>query len=290
MTPIRATPDNPAIMLDGRLVADGPAAANIPGVVAGLDYLYKKYGSGKVKWAELIEPAITLADEGFILDESLPTTIAEGRRFLEKYPESAKIFLPGGKVPHPGDRFVNKDYANTLRAIAKDGGETFYRGEIARKIAADLEEQGGIIGFADLAQYRAIEREPIVGHYRGHSLYAGGPPVSTGIQLFESLHVLENYQPRAGRARDDRCRLPALPDRVVEGARSGAARRRSRALAGGLRGASLQRAREEALREDRSAQGLALRASAAGRCAGAAAGADLHRAPRRLPSPTRKAT
>ena len=197
-TPIRATPDNTAIMVDGRLVADGPAAPNIPGVVAGLDYLYKKYGSGKVKWAELVEPAIRLADEGFILDESLPTTIAEGRHFLEKYPESAKIFLPGGKVPHPGDRFVNKDYANTLRAIAKDGGETFYRGEIARKIAADLHEQGGIIGFADLAQYRAIEREPIVGHYRGHSLYAGGPPVSTGVQLFESLHVLENYQPRAG--------------------------------------------------------------------------------------------
>ena len=84
MTPIRATPDNPAIMVDGRLVADGPAAANIPGVVAGLDYLYQKYGSGKVKWEELVAPAITLADEGFILDESLPTTIAEGRRFLEK--------------------------------------------------------------------------------------------------------------------------------------------------------------------------------------------------------------
>jgi gamma-glutamyltranspeptidase len=197
-TPIRATPDNRAIMVDGRVVADGPAAANIPGVVAGLDYLYQKYGSGKVKWAELIEPAIGLADEGFILDESLPTTLAEGRHLLEKYPESAKIFLPGGKVPHPGDRFVNKDYANTLRAIAKDGAETFYRGEIARKIAADLEEQGGIIGFADLAQYRAIEREPVVGRYRGHALYAGGPPVSTGIQLFESLHVLENYQPRPG--------------------------------------------------------------------------------------------
>ena len=112
MTPIRATPDNPAIMQDGRIVADGPAAANIPGVVAGLDYLYKKYGSGKVKWAELVEPAIKLADEGFILDEALPTSIAEGRHFLEKWPEAAKIYLPGGKVPKPGERFVNKDYAD----------------------------------------------------------------------------------------------------------------------------------------------------------------------------------
>lgn len=192
-TPIRATTDNPAIVQDGRIVADGPAAANIPGVVAGLDYLYQHYASGKVKWAELIEPAIALADEGFVLDEGLPTSIAEGRHFIEKYPDAATIFLPGGKVPRPGDRFVNKDYAATLRAIAKDGGETFYRGDIAKKIAADLEARGGIIRYADLAQYRAIERAPIQGHYRGHTLYAGGPPVSTGIQLFESLQILEQY-------------------------------------------------------------------------------------------------
>ena len=198
MTPSHATMDNPAIVRDGRLVADGPAAANIPGVVAGLDYLYAHYGSGKVSWASLIEPAITLADEGFVLDEALPSSIAEGRRFLEKYPESAKIFLPGGRVPKPGDRFVNKDYAETLRAIARDGAETFYRGAIARKIAADMEEHGGIITYADMAQYRAIERTPVEGRYRGHTLYAAGPPISTGIQLFESLQILERYAPRPG--------------------------------------------------------------------------------------------
>jgi gamma-glutamyltranspeptidase len=198
MTPIHATMDNTKILRDGRIVADGPAAANIPGVVAGLEYAFKKYGSGKVKWAELIEPAIKLADEGFILDEALPTSIAEGRRFLEKWPEAARIYLPGGNVPKPGDRFVNKDYANTLRAIAKDGGDTFYRGEIARKIAADLQDNGGILTVADLSQYRALEREPVVGRYRGHTLYAGGPPVSTGIQLFESLQILDHYTPRAG--------------------------------------------------------------------------------------------
>lgn len=195
-TPIHATPDNTTIMQDGRIVADGPAAANIPGVVAGLDYLYQHYASGKVKWAELIEPAIKLADEGYILDESLPTSIAEGRHFLEKHAEAKKIFLPDGKVPKPGDRFFNKDYANTLRAIAKDGGETFYRGDVAKKIAADMQEHGGIIRYADLAQYRAIERAPVSGHYRGHTLYAGGPPVSTGIQLIESLQVLEEYKPK----------------------------------------------------------------------------------------------
>ena len=198
MTPIRATPDNPAIVQDGRIVADGPAAANIPGVVAGLDHLYRNYGSGKVRWEDLVAPAIALADEGFILDESLPTSIAEGRRYLEKWPEAAKIYLPGGTVPRPGDRFFNKDYATTLRAIQRGGADAFYRGEIARKIAADMEENGGILTYADLAQYRAIEREPVAGHYRGHTLYAGGPPVSTGIQLFESLHVLEQYTPKPG--------------------------------------------------------------------------------------------
>jgi len=204
MTPIKATADNPRLMQDGRVVADGPAAANIPGVVAGLDYLYRHYGSGKVKWEDLVAPAIALADEGFILDESLPSSIAEGRRFLEKWPEAAKIYLPDGKVPRPGDRFFNKDYATTLRSIQQGGADAFYRGDIAKKIAADMADNGGIITYADMAQYRAMERTPIAGQYRGHTLYAGGPPLSTGIQLFESLHVLDHYQPRAGaRATND---------------------------------------------------------------------------------------
>ncbi len=197
-TPSHATMDNPAIVRDGRIVGDGPAAANIPGVVAGLDHLYRHYGSGKVTWAQLIEPAITLADEGFVLDEALPSSINEGRRFLEKYPESARIFLPGGAVPQPGDRFVNKDYAETLRAIARDGADTFYRGGIAKKIAADMADHGGIITYADLAQYRAIERAPVRGRYRGHAIFSPSPPVSTGIQLIESLQVLDHYTPTAG--------------------------------------------------------------------------------------------
>ncbi len=198
MTPSHATLDNPAIMRDGRLVGDGPAAANIPGVVAGLDHLYRHYASGKVSWADLIAPAIALAADGFILDEALPSSISEGRRFIEKYPESARIFLPGGKVPQPGDRFVNKDYADTLRAIARDGADTFYRGDIAKKIAADMADQGGIITYADLAQYRAMERTPVRGRYRGHAVFSASPPVATGIQLIESLQVLNNYPPRAG--------------------------------------------------------------------------------------------
>src|SRR4030095_7342312 len=120
--------------------------------------LYKKYGSKKVQWADLVAPAIKLADEGFVLDEALPTTSAAGRAAFAKYPEPARIFLPGGKVPKPGDRFVNKDYAETLRTLAREGGQSFYTRTIARRIAEDHAASGGVISAEDLAQYRAVER------------------------------------------------------------------------------------------------------------------------------------
>lgn len=197
-TPIHATLDNPKIFKDGHLVGDGPAAMNIPGVVAGLDYLYTHYASGKVPWDELIAPAIRYADEGYVLDDALPTTIAEGRELLEKYPEARRVFLPGGRVPKPGDRFVNKDYADTLRAIAKGGADAFYRGPIAQKIAEDLQANGGIIGPDDLAQYRAIERTPLEGRFRGYHVFGPAPPVGDGERMIEALQILDNYKTQPG--------------------------------------------------------------------------------------------
>jgi gamma-glutamyltranspeptidase len=193
--PIRATRDNPALQAS---TGDGASAANIPGVVAGLDHLYRKYGSGKVPWADLLAPAIEYAEKGFELDAALPTSIAEGRRVFEKHPAAARIYLPGGRVPSPGERFVNPDYAATLRAIARDGAETFYRGAIARRIADDMSRNGGFISLDDLAQYRAIERRPLVGRYRDHTVFSSPPPVSTGAALIETLQILQNYQPAAG--------------------------------------------------------------------------------------------
>jgi gamma-glutamyltranspeptidase len=192
--PIRATSDNQALR---QSTGDGPAAANIPGVVAGLDYLYRTYGSKKVAWADLVAPAIRYAEEGFVLDAALPTSIAEGRRYFEKHAEAKKIYLPGGTVPKPGDTFVNTDYAATLRAIAKDP-QAFYRGDIARRIAADMAAHGGLITLDDLAQYRAIERKPLSGRYRDHVVYSTPPPVSTGLALIETLQILQNYSPRPG--------------------------------------------------------------------------------------------
>jgi gamma-glutamyltranspeptidase/glutathione hydrolase len=190
--PIHATRENPLLTAG---TGDGPAAANIPGVVAGLDALYRKFGSKKVAWAELIAPAIEYAEKGYALDEALPTSIAEGRSYFQKYPAAARIYVPGGKLPRPGDTFVNKDYAATLRTIANEGADAFYRGSIARRIADDMAKNGGLITLDDLAQYRAIERRPLIGRYRDHVVYSAPPPVSTGAQLVETLQILQNYAP-----------------------------------------------------------------------------------------------
>ena len=191
--PARATRDNPLLQ---RSQGDGPAAANIPGVVAGLDLLHRRYGSGRLRWADLVAPAIGYAENGFELDAALPTSIAAARRLFEKYPASRRIFLPGGKVPAAGDTFVNKDYGATLRAIAGGGADAFYRGDIARRIADDMARQGGLITLDDLAQYRAIERRPVAGRYRGHAVFSAPPPVATGLGLIETLQILQNHTPR----------------------------------------------------------------------------------------------
>jgi gamma-glutamyltranspeptidase len=197
-SPIHATLTNTAIFKDGRLVGDGPAAANIPGVVAGMDHLHRRYGSGRFSWTQLIAPAISLAAEGHDLDETLPSTIREGRAVLERWPEAARVYLPNGRVPRPGERFANPDYASTLRAIASEGADAFYRGSIAKRIAADMAANGGIIGLEDLAQYQVIERAPVSGRYRGLQVFATPPPVSTGTALIETLQILDRFQAAPG--------------------------------------------------------------------------------------------
>jgi gamma-glutamyltranspeptidase len=196
-TPGAATLDNPRIFRGARLVGDGPLAANIPGVVAGMDYLHSKYGSGRISWSELIAPAIAYAEQGFVLDQTLPSSIAEGRQYFQKYTASSRIYLPNGRVPRAGERFVNRDYAATLRTIASEGAESFYHGSLARRIAADMQANDGLITYDDLAQYRAIERKPVKALYRGHILFTGGPPVGAGVSLLEAFQVLANYRPHA---------------------------------------------------------------------------------------------
>ncbi len=204
-TPIHATLDNPDIFRDGRLVGDGPAAANIPGVVAGMDMLYQKYGSKRVAWDELIAPAIRHAEEGYVLDDALPTSVAEGQSFLRKYERGARD-LHAGRTRAARGRSVRQSRLRVDAARDREGRRdaSSIRGAIAKRIAADMAENGGIIGYEDLAQYRAVERQPVTGRFRDHVVYAAPPPVSSGASLVETLQILDHYapQPGAGIARD----------------------------------------------------------------------------------------
>ena len=150
-------------------------AIGVPGTVAGLALAERKYGSGRFTLAELIAPAIALARDGFpVADETIEVPSNEPSRLL-RWPSSAKIFFKADGHPFaPGDRLVQSDLANTLRAIARHGPRAFYRGPLARKIAAAVQHAGGVMTAGDLKKYRAVERKPLKRHlsrlrYRLHA-------------------------------------------------------------------------------------------------------------------------
>jgi len=189
--PAAASLDNPAVLHDGRLVDHGPAALNVPGVVAGMDHLHQRYGSGRVAWADLIAPAVEYAADGFVLDGTLPATVAEGQGAIGRTAGARALFMPGGRLPQPGDRFVNADLAATLRVIAAHGADAFYRGELAQRMVDDLAGHGGILSRDDLEQYRVVERTPVRGTFRGHVVFSTPPPVASGTTLIEVLQTLD---------------------------------------------------------------------------------------------------
>ncbi|MCI0589739.1 MAG: gamma-glutamyltransferase [Planctomycetes bacterium] len=167
----------------------GPLAAGIPGSVAGLSFARDRLGTKPL--ADLIAPAIDLAEKGFPVDPHLADDLAGHRKNLERFPAAAAVFLPGGKVPRAGEILRQPDLARTLRAIAEKGRDGFYRGEVAKKVVEGVRASGGIWTEEDLAQYRAVEREPIRGAYNGHEVLTMGPPSGGGVFLLQSLAILE---------------------------------------------------------------------------------------------------
>lgn len=189
--PEHASLDNAALAGD-RLPDDGPMLANVPGTVAGMFEAWQRFGSGNVSWARLLEPAIRAASNGFALDDAFPTTLAvERERFLQ-YEGSRALFFPDGQPLQPGDTLRNPDLAWTLGQIAENGVEGFYQGEVARRMVEDLRGKGNAISSTDLSRYFAALREPVVGTYRGHTIYSGAPAVSGGVSLVGKLHHLDN--------------------------------------------------------------------------------------------------
>ena len=166
----------------------GYKAIGVPGSVAGLVYAQKHWG--KLTLKQVMEPAIRLARDGFVLDYDEANAFRDSQ--LAEFPESHRIFQRDGDYYQPGDVFKQPELARTLQRIADDPDD-FYHGSLAKELAASVEKGGGLITADDLAQYQVKERQPIHGTYRGYEIISAPPPSSGGIALVEILNILEGY-------------------------------------------------------------------------------------------------
>ena len=166
-------------------------AVGVPGTVAGMVHALDKWGS--MPLAKAIAPAIKLADQGFVVSEVLASTLAEEKDTLGKWPASRAIFFKQGEPLKAGDKLVQKDLANSLRQISKSGAAAFYQGDIGKKISKEMAKHGGSITLQDLKDYKVVERQPILGNYRGYQVVTMPPPSSGGIHLVQILNMLEHY-------------------------------------------------------------------------------------------------
>jgi len=182
--------DNQGNVIDGKSLFTHDASG-VPGTVAGMEYALKKWGT--MPLSKVLEPAIKLADKGFIVSDVLAQTLKEEKSTLGKWSASKAIFFKNGEPLKSGDLLVQKDLAKSLRLIAKQGAKAFYQGEIATKIAKEMQSHGGTMTLEDLKAYKVVERQPIIGDYRGYKVVTMPPPSSGGVHLIEILNMLEHY-------------------------------------------------------------------------------------------------
>jgi gamma-glutamyltranspeptidase/glutathione hydrolase len=172
----------------------GALSVATPGLFAGLAEAVSRYGTKSL--ADVLAPAIRLAEDGFPISQRHARTleVARAQGMERRFPETARIqFPPGGGRIEPGWRLVQTDLARTLRTLAREGPDAFYRGGVAKAIALEMEQQGGILTADDLDAYRTKLREPLRGTYRGLSILSFPPPSSGGVVLIETLNVLEGF-------------------------------------------------------------------------------------------------
>lgn len=192
--PLKATRDM-YLDKDGNVVPEsttiGYLAAGVPGTVAGMSALLEKYGTRKL--ADLMAPAIELAEKGYRVNARQELSFAEFAPYFSRFESSRKYFLkPDGSPYKEGELLVQKDLAKTLRAIADNGPDVFYKGAVADLIAADMKKNKGIITKEDLAKYSTVWREPVKGTYRGHDIISMSPPSSGGAHILQMLNVMEH--------------------------------------------------------------------------------------------------
>ncbi|MEO8499486.1 MAG: gamma-glutamyltransferase [Vicinamibacteria bacterium] len=189
---------NPSMFLkdgkyDAELHHNSHVAVGVPGTVAGLYAAFQDLGSQKVPWKRLVEPAVVLAREGFIVTDGLARSLKGVLPEMKKYAASVDQFSRKGMPYEMGDILRQPDLADTLERIAEDGPRGFYEGKTARLIAKEMKANGGLITEADLKNYEPKKRSAVRGTYRGYDVI-GMPPVSSGgTALIEMLNILEGY-------------------------------------------------------------------------------------------------
>lgn len=167
---------------------EGWRAAGVPGSVRGFELAHQKYG--RRKWAELVEPAATIASQGFPVSYSLAESL-KNTQILSRFPESKRIFQKNGSYYGVDEVFVQPELARTLQRIARLGAKDFYEGETARKLAEEMSRNGGLIALSDLHNYAAVERKPLTGKYRNYDLITAPPPSSGGAGILQMMGMLE---------------------------------------------------------------------------------------------------
>ncbi|WP_374447080.1 gamma-glutamyltransferase [Providencia sp.] len=181
---------------DGKLIKDaslyGYLASGVPGTVKGLDYALEKYGT--MSRQQVMEPAIKLAREGFILTRADTDVLDTTTERFKQDPEVARIFLkPDGSAFQPGDLLVQTDLANTLEKIAKNGPSAFYEGEIPKAVEEASKKNGGILTAKDFADFTITDTAPVSCTYRGYQFISAPPPSSGGVTICQTLNILEGY-------------------------------------------------------------------------------------------------
>jgi len=194
MAPAAATRD---MYLDaaGKVIPDKSlftqAAIGVPGTVAGLTYALEHYGT--MKRADLVAPAVRLANNGFPVGETLAGLFRAEHDHLVKWDGTRKVFEHGGRLPVTGELLRNPDLGKSLALIGRDGAKAFYDGPIGAAIAAEARAHGGLITTADLKNYKVVERVPVRGTYRGYEIVSMPPPSSGGVHVVQILNILQNF-------------------------------------------------------------------------------------------------
>lgn len=201
IAPSKATPDMYKLDDKGKVVGDtsliGGLASGVPGEVAGLLYAFDHYGSKKLSRTQIIQPSIDWAMKGIPVSANLASFIKDNFEKIKQFPALASIYFKDGFPYEKGDTIKNPDLAKTLKLVAEKGADAFYKGEIAQKIADEVQKQGGIITVEDLANYKVLARKPVVGTYRGYTLMSVPPASSGGTHLIELFNILENFDLKA---------------------------------------------------------------------------------------------